>query len=301
MTASWPLIAYTLCSVIACGTLGVQGVLALGGRGARIQTPGALLALVFAVLAAVFACMRVGRLDRVFNVFGHPASPVAQTFIAILVMVVVALVYLVALRRAEEEGEVPLPVAVLGVLASLFGVYAIAAGDVATSGVAAKTVVAVALVAGSAALVGTLVCRALLALREKEAATGGLGLAAVVCGVVSGAATVVFSLVAPTMVRKAISITTSTYGFESAHPTQATGSQAAASATGSAALGDPLFWVVVVAVGIAVPLVVALLTRKRSGALTGVLCGVAALCALVGLAYAMDQFMFTSSTTRLFG
>ncbi|MBS5450716.1 MAG: polysulfide reductase NrfD [Coriobacteriia bacterium] len=300
MTASWPLIAYTLCSVIACGTLGVQGVLALGGRGARIQTPGALLALVFAVLAAVFACLRVGRLDRVFNVFGHPASPVAQTFIAILALIVVSLVYLVALRRAEEEGEVPLPVAALGVLASLFGVYAVAAGDVATSGIAAKTALAVALVAGSAALVGTLACRALLAVREREAAAGGLGVATVACGLASGVATVAFSLVAPTMVRKAVSITTSTYGFESAHPTQATGSQAAASAA-SGAMGDPLFWVVVVAVGIVIPLVVALLTRKRSGVLTGVLCGAAALCVLVGLAYAMDQFMFTSSVTRLFG
>lgn len=307
MVASWPLIACTLCGVVACGTFGTQGLLALRGRGARVQMPGVLIVLACSVLAAVFACMRVGRLDRVFNVFGNPSSAIAQTFIAILVLVLASLAYVVSLRRGEEEGDVSLFMAVVAVLASLFGVYAIAAGDVATSLSAGKTALAVALVACAAACVGTLTCEALRVLRGAPGAGAGkgggaeggaLGVAGVVCAALSGVAMIVFSFVAPTLGKRATSITSSSYGFESSHPTQAIADQVVAGA--GATIAEPLFWVLVVAVGVAVPLVCAVAARGRTGGLAVALRVVAVACVLLGLAYVMDQFMFTTSATRIF-
>ena len=294
MTTSWPLVAYTLCAVVACGALGVSSVRALRGRGAAAQLPGTALALAASVLAVVFACLRLGRASRVMNVFAHPASAVSQTFIALFALVVASVVYVTALRRSEEEGRVPVWTAVLGVLASLFGAYAVGAGDVATALSAPKTALSVAMVALSSACAGTLLVRGIEGLRISD--TPAMGWASVICSVLSGAGVAAFSILAPGLGKRATTLTTSTFGFDASHPTQAVGEALAATAS---AWSDQLTWCAVVGLGILVPLVCALLSRRRGG-VAGMLLGAAGVaCLLVGLACAMHLFMFTTNPTRL--
>lgn len=295
MSVSWPLLAYTLCSLVACGTLGVQGALALRGHGTKVQTPAIVAVIALTVLGAAFACMRFGRLDRIFNVFGNPASAIAQGYYALVLVLVVAVVFLVLLRRSEEEGTVPAGGAAVAVLAALVGVYALAANDTATINDLGKRWLTVAYFLCAAAVSGTLVCTGIQAARG-EAALRGLGVAGVVAACASGAMTVVYALVAPHLGVRAQTITSSTYGIVPGHPSGTSAGDVAA----LPGLDSPVFWVGVVALGIAVPLVGAVAARKVRGAACAAVCLAAVVCLLVGVGCALELFLPSNGRTQVF-
>lgn len=305
MSVSWPLLAYALSNVVACGTLGVQGTLALRGHGTRVSLPAAVTVLLTALASGVFAVMRIGRLDRVMNVFGNPSSAIARGYYAIVLAILVAVVVIVALRRAHDnDEEQPLWCAVVAVLASLVGIYALADNLTATVHSAAKTWLTVLYVLIAAVVLGVLVCSAIGAIVTRSSASEGdcgwmgrLGTAGVASGVALGVVTIVYGLVAPGLgVRRAASLTTSTYGIVPGHPSGSSVSDVAALPGAESAL----FWVGAVVVGVLAPLALVVVMRKRGGASRAAMSAVSVVCVLVGVGITLGLFAFSAAPTKVF-
>ncbi len=349
MGVSWPNLAYAILNALACGTLGVQAALALRGHGTRIQMPTAVTALVCALASGVFAALRLGRLDRFVNVFGNPSSSIAQGYYAIVLLIIVAVVAIVVMRRSED-GEQPAWASVLGLAASLVGVYALAANLTATVHSAAKTWLTVAYVLLAALVLGVLTCSAFVAaslvgvyaLAANLTATvhsaaktwltvAYVLLAALVLGVLTcsafgaaaekasgtnapawlarmgavgvggtaalGVMTVVYGFVAPSLgSRRATSLTTSTYGIVPGHPSGSSVSDVAA----TPGVESPLFWGVALGVGVLVPLVLAVVSRKTKGAGRSAMSLAGVVCVLVGFGVTIGMFALTTSATKMF-
>ena len=295
MTVSWPLLAYTLCSLVACGTLAVQGAVALRGHGTKVQMPAVAASLVLGLAGGVFACMRFGHLERLFNVFANPASPIARGYYAIVAVLVVAAIALVVLRRGEAGEGMPRWCAVLTIAVGLLGVYALAANDTATIHDAGKTWITAAYFLCAAALEGILVCSGIQAVRE-QAALCGLGAGGVAAALATGAMSVAYAFVSPTLGVRAASITSSTYGIVPGHPSGSSASDAAA----LVGFDSPVFWAGVVVAGIVVPIAGSLVARRLRGGAAAAVCAVAAVCALVGVACSLELFLPSGSGTRFF-
>ncbi|MDR3037440.1 MAG: hypothetical protein LBU31_03420 [Coriobacteriales bacterium] len=103
MEIQWPLIVFTLFTCLAAGTFAIQGVLALLGKGARVQLPALIVSFVSLVVAGVASFTHLQHWERAFNGFGHITSGITQELIGIVVMVVAIVVYFVVSRK----GEVP--------------------------------------------------------------------------------------------------------------------------------------------------------------------------------------------------
>lgn len=295
MTVSWPLLAYTLCTLVACGTLVVQGILALRGHGTKVQMPAIAAVLVFSLAGGAFASMRFGHLDRFFNVFGNPASPIARGYYAVVAVLVVALVVLVALRRGEEEGVLPVWASAAAVVVGLVGVYALAASDTATINDAGKTWLTTAYFLCAAACLGTLACAGIQAAREREV-LGGLGSATVAAAAASGALSVVYAFVSPKLGVRAASITSSTYGIVPGHPS----GSSVADAVASAGMASPAFWAGTLAVGVVAPIALSLAARRTRGVARAALCAAAVACMLVGVACTLNLFLPSGTATKIF-
>lgn len=295
MGVSWLLLGYAVCGILACGTLGAQGVCVLGGHGTKVSMPATVIALVAALLSGAFAVARLGRVDRFLNVFGNPSSAIAQGYYALVILLVVALVAVVVMRRAETPGELPAWCAVLCAVAALLGIYALAANLTATVHNAAKTWLTAAYVLCAAAAVGAFACAAVEAARSRAVAKG-LGLAAVGSCAATGVMAVVYALVAPSLGLRVASLTTSTYGIVPGHPSGTSVSSAAA----APGIESPLFWVVAVAVGACVPLVLGWVTRKTEGAPRAVASALCAVAVLAGAGVTLGMFALGSSATKMF-
>lgn len=295
MGVSWLLLGYAVCAIVACGTLGAQGVCALRGHGTKVSMPATVIALAAAFLSGTFAVARLGRVDRFLNVFGNPSSAIAQGYYALVILLVVAVVAVVVMRRAETPGEMPSWCAALCVLVGLLGVYALAANLTATVHNAAKTWLTVAYVLCAAVAVGTFVCAAVEAVRTRTVAKG-LGLAAVGSCAATGVMAVVYALVAPGLGLRVATLTTSTYGIVPGHPSGTSISDVAA----GPGIESPLFWVVAVAVGAVVPLVLGWVTRKTEGAPRAVVSALCAVAVLAGTGVTLGMFALGSSATKMF-
>ncbi len=295
MTLSWHLLAFVACAIAASSILGYQGALAMGGRDRGLQAPATVCALVLAVAGLAAGVLRLGRLDHVLNVFGHLSSGISQGYLAVLLLVVVALVDLVALRRAEEEGRLPVWCAVLSVAAALFGVYGVAANLTATGLSALKTgLVAAYLLAGAVAC-GGLACSAIGAVRQECPSRGGLALAGAAGSVLAGVLAVVCVGVLPGLARHGSPIVSSPFGFVGISPSQAFGVTAASSpATG-------VFWLLAVALGAVLPLALALVGRRLKGLPALVCSALGAVCVPVGLATTVAVTLFSGSIQALIG
>lgn len=300
MGVSWPLIAYALCNVVACGTLGVQGVLALRGHGTRVQLPAAVVALACALASGVFAALRLGRLDRFVNVFGNPSSAIARGYYAIVLLLVVVAVLLVVLRRSEAEA-LPCWCAVLALVSAVVGAYALAASLTATANSPAKTWLTAAYLFVVAATLGTLMCSAIGAAvgrgSRPDEGLARLGNAGVVSTALLAVLTLGYGLVTPSLVtRRAASLTTSTYGIVPGHPSGSSVSDVVA----TPGIESPLFWGVALGAGVLVPLVLAFVSRNKDGAGRVAASAAAGACVLAGVGVTLGMFALTTTVTKMF-
>jgi anaerobic dimethyl sulfoxide reductase subunit C (anchor subunit) len=101
MEIQWPLIVFTLFTCLAAGTFAIQGVLALLGKGARVQLPALIVSFASLVVAGVASFTHLQHWERAFNGFGHITSGITQELIGIVVMVVAIVVYFVVSRKGE--------------------------------------------------------------------------------------------------------------------------------------------------------------------------------------------------------
>ena len=81
MEREWPLILFTLFVCASSGTLLMQGVLTLRGKGKKMQLGSLLTSLILLVIGGIAVFMHLQHWERMFNGFGHITSGITQEVI----------------------------------------------------------------------------------------------------------------------------------------------------------------------------------------------------------------------------
>jgi len=113
MAIQWPLILFTLFLCLSGGTLAIEGVLGIQGKGEELRMPSLVASFVFLVIGGIAVFTHLQHWENIFNGFGHITSGITQEFIAIIVIFVAMVITFVMLRK---EAETPKWVWVLDVV-----------------------------------------------------------------------------------------------------------------------------------------------------------------------------------------
>ncbi len=117
MHLEWPLILFTFFLCIAGGTLAMQGLLTVMGKGKKMQLASLIVAAAGLVVGGLSVFMHLQHWERIFNGFGHITSGITLEFIGCIVFAIVLAVYFLMMRRSEEG----VPPKWCGVLAIIVG------------------------------------------------------------------------------------------------------------------------------------------------------------------------------------
>lgn len=118
MNPEWPLILFTFFLCVAGGTLGVQGLLCVMGKGKKMQLPSLIVSLAALAVGGLAVFMHLQHWERIFNGFGHITSGITLEFIGCIVFFVVLVLYFLMMRRSED-GMAPKWCGVLAVVVGL--------------------------------------------------------------------------------------------------------------------------------------------------------------------------------------
>lgn len=94
-------VLFSICTVVASGTVGAFAVMGLIRPNGRSQLVLGICSVVAVAAAFVAVLARLQRLDRFFNAFAQVVSPLSQCLIVLAVLVVLVAVALFLLRRSE--------------------------------------------------------------------------------------------------------------------------------------------------------------------------------------------------------
>lgn len=283
MELQWELMIFTLFVCLAGGIFAMQGVLALLGKGAKLQLPALITSLVSLAIGGIGSFLHLQHWERIFNGFGHLTSGITQELIAIVVFGIALVVYFVMLRRSES-GTAPKWAGVMAIAISVVLIIVMSH----SYNMAARPVWDTPLLwlyyLANAAFFGALGTTALAgAVKEEAPVVTLLAKVALVAGIVQAVATAIY--VAFFTMAAGAYTEVGNY-FDPTHPTKAMADPASnlmGVVAGEQAL---LFWIGVVAVGIVVPLVLAFLIRKAAATKKTTLilpyAVVALVCALAG-------------------
>jgi DMSO reductase anchor subunit len=277
MELQWPLIVFTLLTCLAAGTFGVQGLLSYMGRGERLQMPALITSLAAIIIGGIASFLHLQHWERIFNGFGHITSGITQELIAIALFVVGLAIYFVMYRRSED-GRLP---KWCGAMAMVLGVllvvvmsrsYAMAARPAWDTPLLTLYYLSNALLFGGSAVLLI------------SAATRARDLTAARVAVVGGIAQVVLTAAyAGYLVHVGNSMSGGGYYIDPTEPL-ARIVQPSTVLGGAIIGGDSmLFWLGVVAVGLAVPAALAVLENKNKGTRSSALyVGAGLVAAMVG-------------------
>lgn len=271
MEIQWPLIVFTLLVCTASGTFAGQGLLALLGKGQKLQLPAAVVSLAALAAGGIASFLHLQHADRLFNGFGHITSGITQELIGIVVFFVVGVIYLVLARK----GNLPKWAAALALLCGLGMVlvtansYIMPARPVWATPLLHLFYLTQAVVCGGAVLwLLAAACKAEDALRLTARATA------------VGGALVVLSMAAYAVYIATVSLPEINYYFD---PTDPTKSIAPVSGFGNMLLAGSLasyFWSALVFGGAIAAILGFLKWSKTDNALP--FAGIALACALLG-------------------
>ena len=121
MEIQWPLIIFTLFVSLAGGIFCLQGMLALEGKGYKLQMPALIVAFISLVIGGIASFIHLEHWDRIFNGFGHLTSGITQELIGIVIVGIAMVAYFVMLRKSD--GIVPKWTAVLAIVTSILLVF----------------------------------------------------------------------------------------------------------------------------------------------------------------------------------
>ena len=283
MEMQWPLILFTLFTAWSAGVFGASAVLSLAGTGRRVQMPALITSVVLLIVGGVAVFFHLEHWDRIFNGFGNPTSGITQELVAIVVMAVVMVLYFVYLRK--PEGTVPKWLAVCALVISVVLVVVMSHSYNMAARPAWDSPLLWLAYLGNAALLGplTVILLGKCCKSEEETESDEISTAKVlgVSSIAGAAANAVFSLIwGVAVMASAASFTEVGLYWDPTHPNQpiANPVEAANILTGEASL---LFWIGVIAVGCVVPLVCALVGRRKNAS-TAALATIGLVCAIVG-------------------
>jgi anaerobic dimethyl sulfoxide reductase subunit C (anchor subunit) len=115
MAIQWALVIFTLLICLASGIFAGAGLLAVFGKGQKLQVPAVIAALLALVIGGVASFMHLEHWNRAFNGFGNISSGITQELIGIVVFFIVLVIYFVVSRNGETPKWA-------GVLAIIVGV-----------------------------------------------------------------------------------------------------------------------------------------------------------------------------------
>lgn len=100
-----PLILFTTFLAWSAGIFGSQAILAVKGKGAKIQLPALVVSLVLLCVGGISVTFHLAQPLHIFNGFGNITSGITQELIAIVVLCAWMVVYFAMFRR--NDGKIP--------------------------------------------------------------------------------------------------------------------------------------------------------------------------------------------------
>ena len=172
METQWPLILFVAFCAASAGTFASQAILALKKEGAAIQLPALITSVAFLAIGGVAVLFHLAQPLHIFNGFGNPTSGITQELIAIVVLAIVMVIYFVMIR--QNDGQVPVWVAVLAIVVSLVLDVVCAHSYMMASIPAWDSALQMLSVIGGSCVMGPAVVAALCALRGEPVQLAGL-------------------------------------------------------------------------------------------------------------------------------
>ncbi|MDR1082467.1 MAG: dimethyl sulfoxide reductase anchor subunit, partial [Coriobacteriales bacterium] len=127
METQWPLIIFTLFVCLTCGLLGGISLLALRGKGEKLQLTALTVSFASLVAGGVASFLHLQHWDRAFNGFGHITSGITQEMIGCVALVIIMALWFIALRGkkpiAKTLAWATLIIALLMVIATAHSYY----------------------------------------------------------------------------------------------------------------------------------------------------------------------------------
>jgi DMSO reductase anchor subunit len=308
MAVQWPLVIFTLFTCLGTGTFAVAGLLAGLGKAREVQVLAVIVALMTVVIGGIASFMHLQHWDRSFNGFGNLTSGITQELIALAVFVAVAVGYLVQARKELPAwaGWLALVISVITVIvmsrsynmaarpiwdsallwlyylanAVTFGGLVMAALTGAAAGTARPPDVGISQkegnVAAEDASLAAKMASSSNALLSGVDVTVRVALAGAVITIVAVAAYAIF------VPSAASSFTSVGSYFDPTQPTKETADPQGALSGFLSGDQAGLFWGGALALGAIVPLALALVSAKKTGATLVGMAVLGAVCALVG-------------------
>ena len=272
------LMIFTIFMCLAAGTFAVQGLLSLLGRGDAVQMPALIVSLVALIAGGIAAFMHLQHWDRIFGGFGHLTSGITQEFIAIAVFVVALVVYFVVLRRFDT---VPKWAGAMALVIGVVLVIIMALSYNMPSRPAWNTPLLWLYYLCNAAFLGALTVACIEGIRgsTSEDAGGLTSKASWITGIICTVVVIGYAIFLSTAAGSFASVGSFHDYTNPAREIIDVQSSLSGILSGDLAL---LFWLGVVVVGLAVPIVLAFFAGKKKGTTLTACAGIGLVCALIG-------------------
>lgn len=284
MEIQWPLILFTFFLCFCGGTMAVQGLLTLLGKGKKTQMSSLVVSAIALVVGGIAVFMHLEYAERIFNAFGSLLAGngtaisgiTMELWLCVLFALVLALYFL--FMRRSEEGVAPKWCAVLAIIVGLALPSVTGASYMMPSIPAWDTPMLILYYLCNAVLLGGIVVMALAAVKKDSEAISVTAKVSLVGGIVSLIVVVAYAAIIGSFGQ----FGSIEYYFDPTHPDTAMVDSAAINTsilTGSQA---GLFWGLAVIVGLIVPVVLVFLAQRGNDAKSLPMAVGALICAIAG-------------------
>lgn len=284
MELQWPLILFTFFLCLCGGTMAVQGLLTLLGKGKKMQTMSLIVSAVALVVGGISVFMHLEHWERIFNAFGSllagngtAISGITLELWFCVLFAIVLLLYFLFMRRAED-GVAPKWCAVLAIIVGLALPSVTGDSYLMASIPSWNTPMLIIYYLFNAILLGSIVALVLAyATKDMEAAD-----IAAKTSVAAGIASLVVVVGYAAMINSLGQFGNVQYYFDPVHPDTPMVDSAGINASILSGSLAGLFWGAAVVVGIIAPLALAFVSRRSDEKLGLPASSAALVCAVVG-------------------
>lgn len=284
MELQWPLILFTFFLCLCGGTMAVQGLLTLLGKGEKMQSLSLIVSAASLVVGGIAVFMHLEHWERIFNAFGSllagngtAISGITLELWFCVLFAVMLVLYFLFMRRSED-GVAPKWCAVLAIVVGL--ALPVATGDsyLMPAIPAWDTMLLIVYYLCNAVLLGGLVAMVLAHVRKDPEAYAVAAKVGLIGGVVSLVVVVAYAAVISSFGQ----FGTIQYYFDPVHPDTPMVDSAAVNASILAGSQAGPFWGLAVVVGLVAPIALTFFAQRGNDAKNLPLVVGALACAVVG-------------------
>ena len=284
MELEWPLILFTFFLCLCGGTMAIQGLLTLLGKGKKMQKLSLIVSAVSLVVGGIAVFTHLQHWERIFNAFtslltgnGTAISGITLELWGCVIFALMLVLYFLFMHRSED-GCAPKWCAVLAIVVGL-ALPAVTGDSYLMIAIPAwDTWLLILYYVCNAVLLGSIVAMITSSVSKDADACSFASRVAIAFGVVSLIVVVAYAAT----IGSFGSFTDIEYYFDPTHPDTAMVDSAAVNSsimTGSLA---GLFWGLVAVVGVAAPVVLAFFVQRGVGEKSLSLAATAFVCVVVG-------------------